>query len=638
MIASIVPVKRMPRHSCVFDYFVPESLQHSVRPGQLVRIPFRQTIEFGVVLSISPLADEKIDYKSIESLVYEYPLIQEQTQKLFSTISQLYATSLSTLYKTALLPLQKRKLSKTTLVEQSHNSDKQKFSESYVVYCTEDEHILLFSSLVQAHTSLILVPEVRQIETVKKLISSIGTIEIVIWHSELSPKEKFDLWLKIRNNTEPLIVLGTRSALTLPFPRLDLIVMDYEHDDQYKSYDQQPKIHTRDIVPILGAVYGSKCVYGSFSPSFESYYRIVKEKLLCTTAHKPYTGGLLFLAPLISPDQIRIIEHIPQARDTRICSISSEERLVALGHERARDAIILVQRKGFATYVICKDCGNIERSTSTGLPMIFRKDTGRLHDAYGRESRTIPTSCSNCKSTMLILGGIGSEKVASSISELFVREKITMPVFRIDDNTPDSVLRELNKDIPRVLVGTEKVLSYVRKEKTGLYLLLDFDRYLALPEYSAFEHTIHLIDECTYQLPPNSTCIIETTSGEKPLFKVFSEKDRVYRTELSVRQKLLLPPYQSMIKYTLSGITKQIALQSAEKFLSILKKTLTEAGFSATISEIYETHPGFEKGVYWHGILVKVAKKDIVQITTLIHPHLPHGCIVDINPLSSLSP
>lgn len=639
MIASIVPVKRLPRYSCVFDYQVPEHLEKNIKPGQLVVIEFRQTLEFGIVQMISHKEDISFNYKPIDSIVHEVPLISTHTQNLLFTLSQQYATSLSTLYKTSLLPLQKRKLSKMVLTDVSDTYDKKNtFSESYIVYSNEIEHRLLFSPLATADTSLVLVPEVTQLEIVKKLITATYNTPIILWHSDLSPKEKFELWLKIRNNTEPLIILGTRSTLTLPFPRLDLIIMDYEHDQQYKSYDQQPKLHARDIVPLLGEKYQATCVYSSFSPSFDCYYRIVKEKLPCMIGTEKYTDGLLFPDPLVSSDQIRVIEHIPQMRDKRVCSITTEEHLLALGHEHIQDAVILVQRKGYATYVICKDCGHIERSKTSGLPMIFRKETGLLHDMYGRESRNVPLFCDKCKSTVMVLGGIGSEKIASYVTEIFTKEKITTPIFRIDDNTDDSIRAHLANDDPRVIIGTEKILPYIRKERTGLYVILDVDRYLALPEYTAFEHLVHLIDECTYQMSPNSECIVETASSEKPLFKLFSERDRVYRTELGFRQKLLYPPYQSMIKYTLSGPDQNTAARVASLFRTDLKKQLTETGISATISEIYATHPNFHKQMYWQGVLVKTTSKNIPKIAQTIHTRLPNGCIVDLNPVSVLSP
>ncbi|HRH23069.1 MAG TPA: hypothetical protein PK295_00340 [Candidatus Magasanikbacteria bacterium] len=639
MIATIVPLKRLPRHTSLFDYSIPTELEDTIAQGQLVQIQLRKTLEFGVVISVSAAQNSNYAYKPITAIVHDIPLFPPATQSVLRELSILYATSLATLYKTSSLPIQKRKIKKIALEPHTLVSiPESKFEESYVLYNTAEEEARFFSSLDHVHTTLILVPEVTQIETLKNILQKNNSPEVVIWQSDLSEKDKFNLWLRVRNNIDPIIILGTRSSLALPFTRLDRIIITHEHDEQYKSYDQQPKYHARDVVRLLGTQYQSQCIYTSFSPSFDLYYKIVKEKMPCIANGSTYSGGLLFETRKAIHETIHIIEHTPQPRDGRVSSIITEERIVEVATKKSQDIVILVQRKGFATMVVCKNCGHIETSPLTGLPMTYREDTRMMHGTHGDEQRPLPTTCSVCKSTMMLLRGAGTEKIASYFSELFTKEDILIPVFRIDDNTSADTLAKLNDSTPRVIIGTEKIFPHIRPESTGLYVILDLERYLAIPEFQTFEHVVHLLSTFNYLRNTNSQFIIETNSSDKPIFKLFSEPDRIYRTELSLRQKLGYSPYQSVIKYTLSSVHKSGTRTRAEHFREDITRQLTQANIIATVSEIFETHPAYHKGMYWWGVIVKTAPKDVRRVAELLTPYLPTGCVVDLNPISIFSP
>ena len=637
MIASIVPIKRLPRFSSIFDYAIPPDLESIAMPGQLVIIEFRKKKEFGVIVKISEKQNTEYSYKLLDSIVHPTPLFSEKHQQLLHELSVLYAVSLATLYKTSILPLQKRKLKKLELVPDTTTRSTSSFSESYFLYTNQQEHRLLFSDLPKFHTTLVLIPEISKLEETERSLKEHSTAPIVIWRSDLSIKEKYDVWLQIRNNKAPLIILGTRSSVTLPFSRLDHIIMDFEHDEQYKNYDQQPKFHTFDLVRMIGRVYESTIVYASFTPSLERYYSILKEKLPCSIGASTYHSGLLF-APEDISGSVRIIEHTSRSQENRICSIAIEDSIMSLARKRTGDAVVLVQRKGYATMIICKDCGHIETSQASGLPMIYREDTRMMYAPYDREVRPLPLVCSSCRSTKLQLQGIGTERVASFFSTLLKKENSLMQVFRIDDNTDTTTFEKLASDTPRLLIGTEKILPYIRHDKTNVYAILDLDRYLAVPEYSALEHVIHLIDEINYYRIPDSELLLETVSSDKNVFKLFSERDRVYRTELSLRQKLGYPPYQSMIKYTISSFSKTSVRTLAQHFRNDLALRLTQLNIPATLSEIYETHPNFDKGKYWYGVVLKTNSSYLKKIAASIHTNLPRECVVDIHPLSVLSP
>ncbi len=639
MIVRIVPVKRTPRAVSVFDYLVPSSLESTVRKGQLAVIELRKTKEFGVIVEILHEHNPEFAYKKLDALVHDIPLVGETAQQFLQLLSSIYATSLATIYKTALLPLQKRKLKTITLNPLPRNTSTSDFSESYELYTTAAEHERIISSIDTSGTTLILVPEVSLLEPTKKTIERTYSGTVVVWHSDLSDKEKFAQWLTVRNTIDsPLVVVGTRSALTLPFTNIKKIILDREHDGQYKSYDQQPKFHTRDMACELARISGCTITYTSFSPSFGMYYHIAKKNVPCMVDNQPYTSGLLF-NPSTIESSISLIEHIPQPGDKRICSITTEEHIVHVAKENRRDIVILVQRKGFATLIVCKDCGHIETSRETGLPMVFYRERNIMEASYTHEERPLPRTCSACSSTLMLLQGIGDEKVAEYITQLFKNSEIDMPVVIVDDETSPAALKELEiLNRPRVIVGTIKALSHIRDRETGLFVMLDSDRYLAVPEYHALENTVHLINEIRYRKNPETTFIIESTRIDKPLFKLFSEPDRLYRTELGIRQKLNLPPYATLTKYTIAGSTKAASKKNAAVFQEIINRRLTEHNISAKISQIFETYPPYYQRQYWHGMILTMKDRSYRVHAENLHTRLPLGVVVDYNPTNTLSP
>jgi len=638
MIATIVPLRRLPRSFSVCDYLVPTELDTSIALGQLVHIPLRSTQEFGIVVDLSATLDPTFAYKEIETIIHTTPLVPLHTMHLLASLALRYAVSLSTLYKTSLLPIQKRKITKISLSpllqQQLHTTS---LSPTYSLYRNKDEYKNIVENISTDGVTLFLVPEVQDIASAQTVLSTL-TLPIYVWHSELSIKQKFDTWLAIRNETQPHIVIGTRSALTLPFTQLHSIVMDKEHSDQYKNYEQQPRYHTKDVIQKLAQIHGATLVYADFSPNCEAYYHIAKKHFPATIGTELYTDGLIFTADQSAQKKpIRLIEHTRTARTPRICSDATEQAIIDTLTHGASDVAIILERKGYATAVVCKDCGHIERSHTTGLPMVYRASTHRLYAPYTKESRPMPTTCDTCKSHMITLSGIGTEQVESYFTNMFATQHINASIIRIDDRTVDVDKQEASQK-PTLYIGTTKLLSHTTPASISLYALLDAGRTLSLPEYTAPAHLRHLIDEIEYLRLSTSDFVIETTSLETPFFASLGQKDRFYRTELNMRQKLGYPPYQTMIKYICGALTASDALHRATSLSRDISRRLTKLSLSATVSDPYDTHPNFSKQMYWYGILLQANHDTVDAIIQAIHPALPHRCIVDINPISILSP
>jgi len=243
VIAHVIPLRRFPRHLQLFDYVVPENLESSIAVGQLLQIPFRKSLLFGLVFDLSNETNDKL--KEVDSIVCTTPIASKPYFEYIKNISERYATSFGHTANIGMLPLQKRKLSKLKL-EPLQENNSQEIARNVSVYSLHNEHAEKLQSSINQNT-LIVAPEIYLLDEVFECLTEEQKSNTVLWHSELSQKEKFQRWLQIRNS-EKTIVLSTRSGMLLPFPKLDTIIVDYEHDENHKQWDGTPRIHVKDIV------------------------------------------------------------------------------------------------------------------------------------------------------------------------------------------------------------------------------------------------------------------------------------------------------------------------------------------------------------------------------------------------------
>ncbi|MBI2436900.1 MAG: primosomal protein N' [Candidatus Magasanikbacteria bacterium] len=638
MIVKIIPLYRLPRHIDILDYLVPRKLESILKIGQLVEIPFRQLSIFGLVFEFDASTNEDKNLKPIIGVVNDIPFVSNEYLFLLHTLSRIYVAPIGSIAKMGLLPLQKNKLKKIELTSIRNSPSNPLKATIYFLYTNQTEHIQLYRNLNNSKITLILVPEVRHIKEVVKLIPDILSETIVEWHSDLSTKEKFSRWLQIRNATKTIII-GTRATLLLPFPKLDKIIIDFEHDENHKHRDQAPRFHTKDIAPLVQQLHPNcKITLASFSPSFDSYYKITKEKLSVVNK-KLGRQKLLFKKKTETDKNLPIISIISQQgayEGVRIFSSAVEAQLQKNLEEKQDDIFIFINKKGSASSVICTDCAYIELDPESGLPLIYTDHSKKLHTPYSNFSKPLPLYCPKCKSTSIKLLGTGSESVEKEIKNM-LGKKSKFEVVRIDSDSQFNKKEEIHSK-PHIIIGTQMAFHYIDWEKTKLIIFLDVDRQLALPEYLGTEHIWHLIAESQYRRSEQSIFYIQTRNPEHILFKSLGEPDRLYRTELGKRQKLGYPPYVQLARFFYGNYSNFTAQQAADIVFEHVALRLTKTQKNAILLGPFEMQPRFFRNKYWYGFLAKLSNETWTTDILSINQELEIGWKVDPNPISLLSP
>lgn len=626
MILKIIPLTRLPRAFSTFDYQINKELENSVEIGQLLKIPFRNKEIFGIIFSIEKkLKNEKL--KSIIEIVNKEPLFSSKQLLMYLQLSEVYLTSLSVFLKMAVLPLQKRKLKKITLKKNNLVKRKEKSKTSYHLYNSDEEREKMYNSINKI--TLIIVPEVQQIQQLKEKITKKLQPKITTWYSELSNKEKFENWLDIKNG-EKTIIIGTRNALFLPFNNLDKIIIDFEHDENLKNWDSNPKFHSKDIVKFLQKLYSCDLVFTSFSPSFEKYYEINKGQI--TLNKKLDKDKLIFKTK--KPDTKRLPNLITYNdknfdKQKNIFSLDLEDKI----KNSTKDVFIYINRRGYATSVICSSCNFVESDPKTGLPLIYNKEQNILYSPYTNFTKVFSSICPKCHKEMSKLYGYGTETVLSELTKLLKNKDVDLISIDKDSNQV-----KLSTDKQNIIVGTTAAFKSIDWSKTELIIFLDIDRQLAIPEYLAVENVWHSIQEIQFHRTDDSSFYIQTSKPDHTIFKSLGEKDRIYRTDLGNRLLLGLFPYKYIVKYYYGSEEESQSKLQIKEATNSISSALTKIAKDVTILGPYEMQPKYFRRKYYYGFALKIAENNPFLVIRQINQQLPNNFKIDPNPINLLSP
>ena len=618
MIAHIIPIRRLPPRLSTLTYAVPKDMQSKVAPGQLVRVPLRKSIFYGLVFSIEKKEGEQS--KPISDIVHTTPIVTIAYLHLLKQLSNHYHTSISTLAKIGLLPLQKRKLQAISLSTLPPPPEvNKKPTITYLQYHTKQEHAKELTNRIQG-TTLIIVPEIHRIDEVRQLLPIEQQQYLVVWHSQLTPKQQFDRWVMIRNQ-DKTIILGTRGAVFLPFPTLRTIIVDFEYDENHKHWDQNPRFHVKDVVPLLAQTTRADVYFMGITPSYDTYANI----------HNQTFKGSISWPAQQTKQPIEIISMKEERRAGRYGFMA--DSLKELITQSKDDICLFVNRTGFSSSPQCLTCGYVAICPTCTVPLTIHEQAKILSCHYCRKTTPLTRACLACHSPVLTYRGVGIEFVTTGI-ETMIKDSPSHTVCPIQSETEQP---SPNTTLPRIVIGTQAAMRHVRWSHTSLIVYLDADRQLSIPDFQATEKLWYRIQEIQYYRHNNSRFFIQTFDPTHLLWQSLRQPERLYRSELSSRRTLGYPPYVHICRYLYGHHNKDEAQKTAVSQYRTLQSALTQAKKSITLSPPIASHPVYYRGQYWYIIIAKFTSTswadDLIWLNQNVGP-----CKVDPHPISLLSP
>lgn len=467
---------------------------------------------------------------------------------------------------------------------------------------------LMKEALAKGQQVLYLLPEIALTAQLVRRLRQVFGEAIGIYHSKFTANERVEIWNKLLRD-EYKAVIGARSALFLPFSKLGLIIVDEEQDPSFKQFDPAPRYSARDAAIYLGHDTGAKVLLGTGTPSLESYQNARQGKYGFVKLTERYGG--------VQPPQMVIVNLREETRKRRMKSVFSWTLLDEIKQALAKkEQVILFQnRRGFAPYLSCYNCGWIPKCANCDVSLSYHKQLSTLRCHYCGYSTEVVGKCASCESTDIRIRGFGTEKIEEEI-------KIFFPdagVVRLDWDSARSrqmyeqIIHDFENKRFDILVGTQMVTKGLDFDSVSLVGILSADQLLGFPDFRANERGFQLMQQVSGRAGRKghaSKVIIQTYDADHPVLDFVQHNDfeKFFYREMSFRKEFGYPPLCRLIHLVFKHKDKKSVADAARDFISLLKE-----GFEGTILGPVTPPIGMLKNLYLQDVLLKIPKGSSLQ-------------------------
>jgi len=483
---------------------------------------------------------------------------------------------------------------------------------------------------------LLMVPEIALTPAAAAIFRAAFGERVAIQHSGLSDGERYDQWQRIRRGDVDVVV-GTRSAVFTPLANIGLIVVDEEHDGSYKQ-EESPRYHGRDVAVVRGRAAGALVVLGSATPSLESYHNAQNGRYELIALAKRVLDR-----PMAEVKIVDMREQYAAEGPEVILSAPLRDALAAR-FERQEQAIVLLNRRGFATVVFCRQCGETLECPNCSVTLTVHKAAGRARCHYCNFARPLPKTCGKCAGPYLEQLGFGTERVESEVRALLPRARVG----RVDRDTIRrrgaiaSLLASFaNKDID-ILVGTQMIAKGHDFPRVTLVGVISADVGLGLADFRAAERTFQLLTQVAGRAGRGEIAgeaVVQTLYPTHYSIRHACRQDYAafYEDELRFRQAMRYPPAVALINVILKARTRHDAMEDA----AVVAAAMRLPGFGAW--KVLGPAPaplGRLKGEHRAQLFIKGTQRTAMRKALLTvldaRPELKRRTVVDVDPMTVL--
>src|SRR5205085_2589176 len=424
-------------------------------------------------------------------------------------------------------------------------------------------------TLARNRTAIVLVPEISLTpQTVERFKSRFAESQedVAVLHSHLSEGERHDEWHKVHSG-RARIVIGARSAVFAPLKNLGLIVVDEEHETSYKQ-EEAPRYHARDLAVVRAKIEKCVVVLGSATPSLEGYHNATIGKYRLTTLTQRVDQTQM---PLM-----RVVDLRQERRKEKKAAILSERLSQAIAERlgKREQTILFLNRRGFSTSLLCSNCGEARNCPNCSVALTFHRHpavAGRLSCHLCGHTAAVPKKCPACGHDALIYYGYGTEKVESTVAQIF--PKAVVRRMDADSMTRKEAYRETLRNFRTgkidILVGTQMIAKGLHFPNVTLVGIINADLALHLPDFRAGERTFQLLTQVAGRAGRGETSgevFVQTYTPFSPSIQFARHHDFAgfFHQELEFRERCDFPPFKHAILITVRSAHEQRAKFSAE--------------------------------------------------------------------------
>lgn len=414
---------------------------------------------------------------------------------------------------------------------------------------------LIAEVLAAGQQVLFLVPEIAlTTQLIERLRRFFGDV-VHVYHSRFSDRERTETWMTVLNPKGGQLIVGARSAVLLPLPKLGLVVVDEEHEPSFKQHDPAPRYHARDVALWMAVRQRVPLVLGSATPAVETQWLGQQGQIQVVRLTERFGGAML---PEIFVADLRK-EHKQRSMRGGFSKMLRDEMEATM--KEGRQVILFQNRRGYAPAYQCTQCGHASSCERCDIPLVVHKTLGGLHCHHcGYHERPAPSQCISCGSTALKPQGLGTERIEEELAELFPTARVArMDLDTTRKKTAHAKLLEAFANLEYdILVGTQMVSKGLDFAHVGLVGVMSADRMLTFPDFRSFERAYQMLTQVAGRAGRSGEgargkVIIQTFSADHWLLHhvVDHDHEALVRRELLERQTYSYPPFVRMVRLTL---------------------------------------------------------------------------------------
>ena len=411
---------------------------------------------------------------------------------------------------------------------------------------------LIAETLAAGGDVLLLVPEIALTAQLIERMERIFGSRVTAYHSKLTPHRRTETYLQLNRSEGGEFVVGARSALFLPLHRLQLIIVDEEHDPSYKQSEPAPRYNGRDCAVMLSRLFGCRTLLGSATPSLESWLNARSGKYGFAELTERY--GAARPPRIVVSDTLRAARR--GERKGRFNAILLDKIHAVL--ERGEQAMLFQNRRGYSPFVTCTECGWTARCPHCNVTLTYHRAGERLVCHYCGHTEPVPAKCPSCKVTDVVPAGFGTEQIEQELAELFPQARVA----RLDrDNATserayNAIIADFAARRTDLLVGTQMITKGFDFGGVSLVGILNADNLLNNPDFRAAERAFQLMTQVAGRAgrrDDSGEVVIQTAEPGHPVIRQVAAGDyeAMARSQLADREAFFYPPYARLTALTL---------------------------------------------------------------------------------------
>lgn len=429
---------------------------------------------------------------------------------------------------------------------------------------------LIEKAISEGKSAIVLVPEISLTpQMIERFIARFGENIISVLHSKLSIGERYDSWQNIKNGKSKIII-GARSAIFAPAVDLGIIIIDEEHDSSYKS-EMNPRYNAKEVAQKIAIEKGVPLLLGSATPDINTFYKAnLGDIELLRLTRRANKSSL--------PD-IKIVDLRQELANGNKSMLSMELfNNIKENIKNKKQTILFLNRRGFSTFVMCRDCGYTLKCKNCNISLTYHKKEEKMKCHYCGHQEEVAKICPNCGSKRIKYFGTGTQKLEQEINKIFPEAStIRMDIDTVTKkNSHEEILTKFKNESIDILIGTQMIVKGHHFPNVTLVGIIAADSSLNIDDYRAEERTFDIIVQVAGRAgreQDKGKVIVQTYNVDNYSIKCAKKQnyDMFYNSEIKIRKQLKYPPFCDIIMIGITGSTEDDVVKSANKIYEYIK-------------------------------------------------------------------